>query len=71
LTILVGQLTIAIVIQRHDYCHAGRDSRLEAGDYAGTRSGGGTREVGRDFARQTGKDRQKILVGLLFTFCQV
>ena len=73
LTILVGQLTIAIVIQRHDSWptvdpHAGRDSRLVAGDYAGTHSSGGAREAGRDFARQTGEVRKKILVGLLFTF---
>ena len=35
------------------------------------RGGGGAREALRDFARQTGKGRQKIFVGLLFTFCQV
>jgi len=40
--------------------------------HAGTHSGsGGAREVGRDFARQTGKGWQKNFVGLLFTFCQV
>ena len=35
------------------------------------RGGGGAREALRDFARQTGKGRQKNFVGLLFTFCQV
>jgi len=47
-------------------------------DHAGSRSRGtqehaaaAAREAGRDFARQTGKCRQKNFVGLLFTFCQV
>jgi len=33
--------------------------------HAGIRSGG-AREAGRDFARQIGKDRQKILIGAFF-----